>query len=214
MNIDHHPTNDKFGNENLIVPTAAATVEILFDLAKWLGFTLSKDTATAIYTGLLTDTGGFRYASTSPKVMAVASELLEYGVNGPELSQLLLEQMTLPQLRLLTRALNGLQMTDDGKISWVIINDEDMRKSGAIHEDLEGIVNYPRNIQGVEVGLLFKVIDEETVKVSMRSAGTVDVAAVAQSFGGGGHVLAAGVRMQGNVEHVVAQIIERVKSRL
>ncbi|MNJ46746.1 Bifunctional oligoribonuclease and PAP phosphatase NrnA [compost metagenome] len=214
LNIDHHPTNDGYGSVNLIVPEAAATVEILYDLVKCFGFTLSKDIATAIYTGLLTDTGGFRYSSTSPKVMAIASDLLEYGVDGPELSQLLLEQMTLPQLRLLTSALNGLQMSDDGKISWVTIDDEDMKKSGAIHEDLEGIVNYPRNIQGVEVGLLFKVIDENAVKVSMRSAGNVDVAAVAQSFGGGGHVRAAGVRMQGDLKDVVSRILEQVKSRL
>lgn len=146
--------------------------------------------------------------------MAIASDLLAYGVDGPGLSQLLLEEMTLAQIRLLTRALNGLQMTEDGKIGWVTIDDEDMKLSGAIHEDLEGIVNYPRNIQGVEVGLLFKVIDDNAVKVSMRSAGKVDVAAVAQSFGGGGHVRAAGVRMQGSLDEVVSQIVEQVKARL
>lgn len=214
LNIDHHPTNDGFGSINLIVPDAAATVQVLFDLVKWLNLSLDHDTATAIYTGLLTDTGGFRYSSTSPRVMAMASELLEYGVDGPALSQLLLEEMTLPQIRLLTRALNGLQMSEDGKISWVTINDEDMKLTGAIHEDLEGIVNYPRNIQNVEVGLLFKVIDDNAVKVSMRSAGKVDVAAVAQAFGGGGHVRAAGVRMQGSLDDVVLQIVEQVKARL
>ncbi|MFD3260970.1 bifunctional oligoribonuclease/PAP phosphatase NrnA [Paenibacillus lentus] len=214
LNIDHHPTNDGFGSINFIVPDAAATVQVLYDLVKWLDIELNHDAATAIYTGLLTDTGGFRYSSTSPRVMAIASDLLEYGVDGPGLSQLLLEEMTLPQIRLLTRALNGLQMSEDGKISWVTIDDEDMKQSGAIHEDLEGIVNYPRNIQGVEVGLLFKVIDENAVKVSMRSAGKVDVAAVAQSFGGGGHVRAAGVRMQGSLDEIVSQIVEQVKSRL
>ncbi|GAA0134195.1 bifunctional oligoribonuclease/PAP phosphatase NrnA [Paenibacillus sp. YSY-4.3] len=214
LNIDHHPTNDGFGSINLIVPEAAATVQVLYELVKRLNLRLDQDVATALYTGLLTDTGGFRYSSTSPQVMAIASDLLGYGVDGPGLSQLLLEEMTLPQIRLLTRALNGLQMTEDGKISWVTIDDEDMRASGAIHEDLEGIVNYPRNIQGVEVGLLFKVIDESAVKVSMRSAGKVDVAAVAQSFGGGGHVRAAGVRMQGGLDQVVSQIVEQVKARL
>ncbi|AZK47749.1 DHH family phosphoesterase [Paenibacillus lentus] len=214
LNIDHHPTNDGFGSINLIVPGAAATVQVLYDFVKWLNLRLDHDIATAIYTGLLTDTGGFRYSSTSPSVMAIASDLLKYGVDGPGLSQLLLEEMTLPQIRLLTIALNGLQMSEDGKISWVTIDDEDMKQSGAIHEDLEGIVNYPRNIQGVEVGLLFKVIDENTVKVSMRSAGKVDVAAVAHSFGGGGHVRAAGVRMQGSLAEVVSQIVEQVKSRL
>ncbi|MCA1294178.1 bifunctional oligoribonuclease/PAP phosphatase NrnA [Paenibacillus sp. alder61] len=214
LNIDHHPTNDGYGTCNLIVPHAAATVEILFDLIAFMGMSLDKDAATLIYTGLLTDTGGFRYSNTTPKVMATASKLLEYGVDGPGLSELLLEQMTLPQLRLLTRALNGLQISEDGKISWVSVNDEDLRVTGAIHEDLEGIVNYPRNIQGVEVGLLFKVISENAVKVSMRSAGKVDVARVAQSFGGGGHVRAAGARIEGTLEEIVPQVLDRVKLQL
>ncbi len=214
LNIDHHPTNDAYGEVNLIIPNAAATVEILYDLIRFMKLEMNQSVATAIYTGLLTDTGGFRYSSTTPKVMAAASTLLEYGVDGPGLSELLLEQMTLPQLRLLTRALNELQISEDGKISWVSLNDNDMKMTGAIHEDLEGIVNYPRNIQGVEVGLLFKVINENAVKVSMRSAGLVDVANVAQSFGGGGHVRAAGARIEGTLEEIVPRVIEQVKKQL
>lgn len=214
LNIDHHPTNDGYGTVNLIVPYAAATAEILFDLIQFMGLELNEAIATALYTGLLTDTGGFRYSNTSPKVMATASKLLEYGVDGPGLSELLLEQMTLPQLRLLTRALNGLQLTEDGKISWVVVTDEDLKSAGAVHEDMEGIVNYPRNIQGVEVGLLFKVIDEQAVKVSMRSAGKVDVAKVAQSFGGGGHVRAAGARVEGSLEAIVPRVVEQVMLQL
>ncbi|MGZ7444453.1 DHH family phosphoesterase [Paenibacillus sp. TH7-28] len=214
LNIDHHPTNDGYGDINLIVPHAAATAEILFDLIQFIGLELNETIATTLYTGLLTDTGGFRYSNTSPKVMATASKLLEYGVDGPGLSELLLEQMTLPQLRLLTRALNGLQLTKDGKISWVVVTDEDLNFAGAVHEDMEGIVNYPRNIQGVEVGLLFKVIDEQAVKVSMRSAGKVDVAKVAQSFGGGGHVRAAGARVEGTLDTIVPRVVEQVRLQL
>lgn len=214
LNIDHHPTNDGYGTVNLIVPNAAATAEILFDLIEYMGLELTEPAATAIYTGLLTDTGGFRYSNTSPKVMAAASKLLEYGVDGPGLSELLLEQMTLPQLRLLTRALNGLQLSEDGKISWVTVSDDDLLAAGAVHEDMEGIVNYPRNIQGVEVGLLFKIMNENAVKVSMRSAGKVDVAKVAQSFGGGGHVRAAGARIEGTLEQIVPRVLEQVRLQL
>ncbi|SMF16794.1 DHH family phosphoesterase [Paenibacillus barengoltzii] len=214
LNIDHHPTNDLYGLVNLVVPNAAATAEILFDLINYMDLPLDQTIATVLYTGLLTDTGGFRYSNTSPKVMAAASKLLEYGVDGPALSELLLEQMTLPQLRLLTRALNGLQLTEDGKISWVSVTDEDLQATGAVHEDMEGIVNYPRNIQGVEVGLLFKVINEQAIKVSMRSAGKVDVAKVAQSFGGGGHVRAAGARIEGTLDTVVPRVLEQVRLQL
>ncbi|GIP27335.1 phosphoesterase [Paenibacillus sp. J23TS9] len=214
LNIDHHPTNNGYGSATLIKPEAAATAEILYDLIQAFEFRWTTDIASAIYTGLLTDTGGFRYANTSPKVMRIASELLGYGVNGPELSENLLEAMTFPQMKVLVKALNTLQMTSDGKICWVHVTPEHMAETGAVNEDLEGIVNYPRNIHGVEVGILFKVIHENAVKVSLRSAGKVDVAALAQSFGGGGHVRAAGCRIEGSLETIIQQVVERVKSQL
>ncbi|MDR9854587.1 bifunctional oligoribonuclease/PAP phosphatase NrnA [Paenibacillus sp. VCA1] len=214
LNIDHHPTNNGYGSVALIKPDAAATAEILHDLIDACGLEWTTDIATAIYTGLLTDTGGFRYSNTSPKVMSIASELLGYGVNGPELCETLLESMSLPQMKVLVKALSTMEMTPDGKICWVYVTPEHMQEAGASNEDLEGIVNYPRNIQGVEVGILFKVIHDHAVKVSLRSAGNVDVAALAQSFGGGGHVRAAGCRLEANLESSIEQVIERVKSLL
>ncbi|MDR6722275.1 phosphoesterase RecJ-like protein [Paenibacillus amylolyticus] len=213
LNIDHHPTNNAYGTVNIIKSDAAATAEILFDLVSLFPVTLNKDAATAIYTGLLTDTGGFRYANTSPNVMTTASKLLEHGVDGPYLAQTLLEQVTLPQVRILNQALNSLQMTDDGKIAWVVVTPEDMITCGAANEDLEGIVNYPRNIQGVEVGIFFKIINDSAVKVSLRSAGKVDVAELAQTFGGGGHVLAAGCRLEGTLEDIVAKVLKQVNAQ-
>lgn len=214
LNIDHHPTNNGYGKVNIIKDDAAATAEILYDLVEACGVAWDKEAATAAYTGLLTDTGGFRYSSTSPKVMKIASDLLALGVNGPELAERLLEEITLPQLKVLTRALNTLSISEDGQIAWVVVTPEDMVECGAQNDDLEGIVNYPRNIQGVEVGILFKVISDEVAKVSFRSAGKVDVAALAQGFGGGGHVRAAGARVEGPWQDTVNQVVERVKSQL
>ncbi|WNS44832.1 bifunctional oligoribonuclease/PAP phosphatase NrnA [Paenibacillus sp. MMS20-IR301] len=214
LNIDHHPTNNGYGAVQLIKPDAAATAEILFDLLKTFGVQWDIDIATAIYTGLLTDTGGFRYNNTSAKVMAAVSELLALGVNGPELAETLLEEMTLAQVKVLNRALTTLQMSPEGDIAWVHVTPQDMLECGAANEDLEGIVNYPRNIRGVEVGILFKVIDEQAVKASLRSAGKVDVAALAQVFGGGGHTRAAGARINGTLEEAVAQVLEEVKRHL
>lgn len=214
VNIDHHPTNDRYGAVNVVLPEAAATAEILFDLLNLFDITWDVDVATAIYTGLLTDTGGFRYSNTTPKVMSIASKLLSYGVNGPELAESLLEEMTLPQLNVLVQALNTLDMSPDGKVAWVHVTPQHMIDSEAINEDLEGIVNYPRNIQGVEVGILFKQVNTGAVKVSLRSAGTVDVAALAQSFGGGGHVRAAGCRIEGELDQVISQVVERVRQAL
>ncbi|AIQ42032.1 bifunctional oligoribonuclease/PAP phosphatase NrnA [Paenibacillus sp. FSL R7-0297] len=214
VNIDHHPTNNGYGAVTLIKPDAAATAEILFDLLKTFEVEWDIDIATAIYTGLLTDTGGFRYNNTSPKVMAAVSELLALGVNGPELAETLLEEMTLPQVKVLNRALSTLQLSPEGDIAWVYVTPQDMLDCDAANEDLEGIVNYPRNIRGVEVGILFKVIDEHAVKASLRSAGKVDVAALAQVFGGGGHTRAAGARINGSLEEAVAKVLEEVKLHL
>ncbi|ULO09744.1 bifunctional oligoribonuclease/PAP phosphatase NrnA [Paenibacillus sp. 19GGS1-52] len=214
VNIDHHPTNNGYGLVNLIKPDAAATAEILFDLLKVFGIEWDIHIATAIYTGLLTDTGGFRYANTSPKVMAAVSELLVLGVKGPELAETLLEEMTLAQVKVLNRALNTLQLSPEGDIAWVHVTPQDMLDCDAANEDLEGIVNYPRNIRGVEVGILFKVIHEQAVKVSLRSAGKVDVAALAQTFGGGGHTRAAGARIEATLEQVIPLVLEEVKRHL
>ncbi|WP_410510869.1 bifunctional oligoribonuclease/PAP phosphatase NrnA [Paenibacillus sp. BR2-3] len=214
VNIDHHPTNNGYGFLTLIKPDAAATAEILFDLLKTFEVEWNLDIATAIYTGLLTDTGGFRYTNTSSKVMAAVSDLLALGVNGPELAETLLEEMTLPQVKVLNRALNTLQLSAEGDIAWVQVTPQDMIDCAAANEDLEGIVNYPRNIRGVEVGILFKVIHDNAVKVSLRSAGKVDVAALAQKFGGGGHTRAAGARIEASLTQVMTQVLEEVRRHL
>jgi phosphoesterase RecJ-like protein len=214
LNIDHHPTNDGFGTVNLLQFDAAATVEILFDLIDAAGIALDLDVATAIYTGLLTDTGGFRYSNTSPHVMNIASRLLAVGVNGFQLADHLLEKMTMPQLRILERGLSRLTFSEDGQIGWLYIEPADMGETGATGEDLEGLVNYPRNIDGVEVGILFKVANSGEVKVSFRSAGKVDVAAIAQSFGGGGHIRAAGCRIEAQLPDAMALVVDAVRKAL
>ncbi|AOZ94266.1 DHH family phosphoesterase [Paenibacillus crassostreae] len=214
LNVDHHPTNDGYGHVNLIKSDAAATAEILYDLINKFSVEWTQASATAIYTGILTDTGGFRYSNTTPKVMGMASELLSYGVNGPMLSENLLEEMTPSQMKVLIKALSTLEMSADGRISWVYITPEHMVECEAVNEDLEGIVNYPRNIRGVEVGILFKVIDNNAVKVSLRSSGSVDVGALAQSFGGGGHARAAGCRMEGTLEQIISQVLKQVNQLL
>lgn len=214
LNIDHHPTNDRYGTVNVVKDDAAATAEVLFDWINLFDVEWTKEAAEAIYTGLLTDTGGFRYSSTSPKVMEIASRLLELGVKGPDLAETLLEEVTLPQVKVLGLALSTLELEEDGRIAHVYVTPEHMIQAGAENEDLEGIVNYPRNIQGVEVGIFFKVIDDHAVKASLRSAGRIDVAAVAQHFGGGGHIKAAGCCMEGSLEQVKQQVVSYIKELL
>lgn len=214
LNIDHHPTNNGFGTVNIIRPAAAATVEILFDLIERAGLALDLDCATAIYTGLLTDTGGFRYSNTSPRVMEIASQLLAVGVSGNQLADHLLEKMTMAKLKLLQVALNRLTFSKTLEIGWLYISKNDLDETGAVPEDIEGIVNYALNVDGVEVGILFKETDDGGVKASLRSAGKVDVAAIAQAFGGGGHVRASGCRLEGPIDGAIERMTESVRKAL
>ncbi|MCM3745964.1 bifunctional oligoribonuclease/PAP phosphatase NrnA [Paenibacillus pasadenensis] len=197
LNIDHHPTNNLYGVANLVVPDAAATAQILYELIAAHGLKLDVEAAEMLYTGLLTDTGGFRYSNTDTRVMTTAAKLLEAGVNGHAIADRLLEAMSLPQLKLLRLGLNRMQFQYGDRVCSMLITPEDMADTGAAPEDLEGLVNYARNVEGVEAGVLFKGMRDGSVKASLRSGTTLDVSAIAASFGGGGHVRAAGCRLDG-----------------
>lgn len=214
LNIDHHPTNDRFGSCHLIKDDAAATVQIMYDLA--IHMKLKPDLAfgDCIYTGLLTDTGGFRYSNTSPEVMQMAASLLDLGVEGSVIAEHVLERVTYSQIVLLQKALSTLSFAHDRKLAWLAVSLADLESTGASSEDLDGLVNYPRNVEGVEVGMLFKEKAAGIIKVSLRSSGLVDVAAVAQSLGGGGHVRASGCTIHGNLEQAVERMVQEVGSKL
>jgi phosphoesterase RecJ-like protein len=213
LNIDHHPTNDGFGLCQLIVPDAAATVEILYDLAVYMGLSLNASFAEYIYSGLLTDTGGFRYASVTPKVMQTAADLLRLGVSGHKLAEELLEKLTYPQILLLQKGLASLQFAYERRVAWLYVTLGDMEAIQAAGEDLDGLVNYPRNVEGVQIGILFKQRGPTTWKVSLRS-NHVNVAELAQRFGGGGHIRASGCTLEGSLQDVVDSLMKEVGSML
>ncbi|PTM58959.1 DHH family phosphoesterase [Desmospora activa] len=214
LNIDHHPTNDRFGTVNLVVEDAAATAQILYTVAKVMDIPFSSSLALALYTGLLTDTGGFRYSNTTPEVMEMAASLLRHGVNAGEVADRVIETMSRGQLALLQRGLSNLRFTADGRVGWIWLTRLDFQESGAEEDDLDGIVNYARNVIGVDVGLLFRETEGDKVKVSLRSREIVDVAELAHSFGGGGHARAAGCTLTGSREEVEPMMLERVNACL
>lgn len=214
LNIDHHPTNDYYGAVQVINPDAAATAEILYDLLQAFEIQWNEQIASCIYTGILTDTGGFRYANTSSKVMQTAASLLDSGVHASRLADHLLERSTMAHILLLQRALNSLSFNSKQSIGWIVITADDMKETQASNEDLEGLVNYPRNIEGIEVGVLFKEVRQDTYKVSFRSAGQVDVARIAQNYGGGGHKRAAGCTVNNQIELLVQDVIAKLEREL
>jgi phosphoesterase RecJ-like protein len=206
LNIDHHPTNDGFGTTNLIRTDAAATAEILFDVAKAAGVSFNEELALCIYTGLLTDTGGFRYSNTSPSVMEIASELLRYGVKPGEVAERCLEEITLAHVKILRRALQTLALSHQNLVASITVYVDDFTQTGADREDAGGLVNYCRNIEGVEVGVSFVESESGVVKVSLRARDRVDVSAIAKELGGGGHAKAAGCTMRGTLPEVQAKV--------
>ncbi|MDR6224218.1 DHH family phosphoesterase [Desmospora profundinema] len=214
LNIDHHPTNDRFGTVNLVVEDAAATTQILFHLARKLDVPFDRALAIPLYTGLLTDTGGFRYSNTNPEVMEMAAALLRHGVDAGQIAERVMETLTRGQLAILQRALSDLQFTSDGRVGWIWLTCRDLEEAEAEEDDLDGIVNYARNVAGVDVGILFRETEAGNVKVSLRSREIVDVAALAHSFGGGGHARAAGCTLSGSREEVESQLLEKVMASL
>jgi len=214
LNIDHHRTNDRFGTHHLINPEAAATAEVLYDWIESMGVKWSKPLAACVYTGLLTDTGGFRYSNTTPAVMKRAARLLECGVDAHRIAEQVLETLTIGQLNLLRRALSTLRLSEDGRIAWMWLTYQDFVDAGAGEGDLDGIVNYARNVDGAEVGILFRQLKGGAVKVSLRSRRRVDVSEVAGCFGGGGHARAAGCTVAGSRDEVERRVLERVVEAL
>lgn len=210
LNIDHHPTNDSFGTLNLIRTDAAATAEILYDLTVAGDFPMQPDLALCLYTGLLTDTGGFRYSNTTPHVMESAARLLAYGVNPGDVAERCLEVITLGHVHILRRALARLELSHQNQVASVAVSRQDLAETGADREDAGGLVNYCRNIEGVEVGISFVEAEPDVIKVSFRARSYVNVAELAKKLGGGGHAKAAGCTVKGPLEEVQRQVLALV----
>lgn len=208
VNIDHHVSNSRFGAINLVNSEAAATGELIYDVLNALEAPIDKDIAVCLYVAIITDTGGFRYQNTAKRTHLLAADLLDRGVNGPEVFERVFDTRTVSSVVLLARALRTLQLYHEGKVASVCLTQEMIRLSGASSDETEGIIGYPRSISGVEVSLFFKEADEAgSIHVSFRSRSAVDVAAVAKSLGGGGHPRAAGALIKGTMEEVRKKVM-------
>ena len=192
INIDHHISNDYFGTMNWIDSKASAAGEMIYRLVKKLGIRICKDIAVNIYTAIITDTGRFSFSNTTPGSFKIAAELVKTGIDLVYINNILFEQKTLAQTKLLYKALSNLELLQDGTIAVITLSMNDFETSGAEESLSEGLVNYARNIEKVEAAALLKEIYTLDIKVSFRSNSWIDVNTVAQKFGGGGHVRASG----------------------
>ena len=196
LNIDHHHDNTRFGTVNLVDVDASSTAEIVFDLVGMLGVALTPEVATALYVGLVTDTGKFMYENTDSRTHRMAAALVDAGVNVNDIYRRLYEHVPIEKLRLVARALEKIEVHDDGVLAVTYISREDYEATGASEVLTEGIIDHLRTLDGTAVAAVVRDQPERGRagrKVSLRSTdGRVDVSAIAREQGGGGHQRAAG----------------------
>ena len=215
INIDHHISNTGFGDIQLIDPLACSTAEIVYRLIKALDVPLDKAIATSLYTGILTDTGSFRFSSTNQAAFAISQEMAELGVEPHDVAQHVYGTYSLGRIKLLNLALDSIEISENGKLSIMTVTGAMFAETGTHPEDVDGMINYARRIEDVKVAALIQEQQNGNTNsnshcryhVSLRSDGTVDVAAIAGFFGGGGHASAAGFQIEATLTELKSDII-------
>ena len=193
LTLDHHPPiGPPLGEISVRDPSACAAGELVYDLFRLAGTEPTLSEANALYVAIVTDTGSFRFANTTERTHEIAADLVRIGVDPEAMYRQLYATYTLEGLALTRRALEALEVHDEMPVAWISLSPGDMEITGSTKDDLDAIVEYPRRIRGVEIAVLFRGLPDGRTKVSLRSAGDADVAAIARELGGGGHTKAAG----------------------
>ncbi len=214
INIDHHVSNTGFGNVQLIDTGACSTAEIVYRLIKQLTVPMDKAIATCLYTGILTDTGSFRFSNTNQTAFAISNEMAALGMEPYDVAQHVYGTYSLGRIKLLNLALDSIEISENGKLSIMTVTRAMLSDTGTQSEDVDGLINYARRIKNVKVAALIHELHNGTCEaakadryhVSLRSDGTVDVANIAGSFGGGGHVSAAGFHIDSTLSKIKTEI--------
>ena len=211
INIDHHATARPFADVNWIDPNACATAEMIFRLAREAGVKISPEIATCLYTAILTDTGSFCFHGTTERTFALAQELVRCGADPVRIAHNVYFSTQMSKMRLLGAALSSLRR--EGSLVWMDVDRATIERCQASTEDCEGLVNYALAIQGVEVALFFREQADGHFRVSLRSKGLVNVAAIAATFGGGGHECASGCAIEGPLQVAVERLVAQLRNR-
>jgi phosphoesterase RecJ-like protein len=209
ISIDHHVSGRPFANVNWIDPHAVATGEMVFRLAREAGTPFSPEIATCLYTALMTDTGSFMFQGTNEHTFALARELVLAGADPSHCARSIYFAHSVAKMRLLGEALRNLNT--EGHVGWTWVTQKQMERWEAKEEDCEGLVNYVLSIGEVEVAAFFRETADGSFRVSLRSKGKLDVARVAERFGGGGHECASGCSVAGPLAHAVREVLELLR---
>jgi bifunctional oligoribonuclease and PAP phosphatase NrnA len=213
--IDHHqPSDDPAGTLSVSDIEACATAELVYDLAVVFGWEITPAIARSLYTGMLNDTGGFRFSNTSPRCLSVAGQLLACGVDPEEMYTRIYASAPAGRVRLMAEVLGTLQVDESVGLSWLTMGPDALERHGVKAEDLDGIVEHARSIAGTRMALFFRDLGHNKVKVSLRSVGGTDVNAFARQFGGGGHSKASGAMLPGTLDQVRDLVVEAARTTL
>lgn len=213
VRVDHHITTTPNLGPALVDTHAAAAGELVFALLPLLDARMTPEIATCLMAALMVDTGRFCYSNTTPRTHQIAAELLEAGADVPTITEWTWGRVSFASAKLHGYALSTLQLSPDGRISWAVLRSEDYRAAGADPADTEGIIDSVRNVKDVDVAALFTERNG-AVRVSLRSRGPVDVAAIARKFKGGGHVKAAGITYDGTLDAAVCAVLDAIREAL
>jgi bifunctional oligoribonuclease and PAP phosphatase NrnA len=214
VNIDHHYSNDHYGDYNLVLPEAAATGEVVYRLIQALKVKMDKGIAEGVYTSIVTDTGRFRYSNTTPHIFRLAAELEEAGADICHISEHIFGDISREAMELNRLALASVQVTGDGSIGSMTLTRGDFLKSGASDDDTENLINVVRNLDTVKIAIFMKERADGQIKLSLRSKNGVNVAEVAKLFRGGGHAYAAGAVLSGPLEKALQEVLRACQATL
>lgn len=211
INIDHHVSNNGFCSLKMLDAKASSTGELVFRLMREMRFRMTKDISSNLFAAIITDTGSFRYSSTTKETFLAAASLVGEGASPQRIAENIYESDSPARLKLLAKALGTLSLDLESMVGSMVVTLNDLMETGAAWEHTEGFVDIPRTVKGIEVSVLYTQRGENNFKLSLRSKAKVNVEKVAKTFGGGGHIHAASCWMKGDIETIKSQIIQAVR---
>ncbi|MGC8829511.1 MAG: DHH family phosphoesterase [Verrucomicrobiia bacterium] len=215
INIDHHESNDRFGDINWVNGRASSTGELIYRILKAGRFAITPPIADCLFTAISTDTGSFQYPTTKPLTYHIAGELVSKGANLAKISDRVYSSFPLSRVRLLRHIYNNFRLTYDNKIAYFWLRKEDFQRAGANCSDTEGLIDHIRAIEPVVVACVFEEEEPDLIRISLRSKSSlINVSEIASQFGGGGHAAAAGARIRGTPISVQRRVLAAIKSAL
>ncbi len=213
INMDHHPKTEALGDLNWLDDSAAAVGEMIYELGQGLPVPLTAEIATNLYVAIFTDTGSFQYSNTRAKTFVITGDLVNHGASPSAIAQAVYMTRPYARLQILGMLLNTLQI-HSSRIASITLTQEMLEKTGASANDMEGIVDYPLSMEGIDLAAFFREETKGGYRVSLRSKNNFDVSTVAEHFGGGGHKNAAGLAVEGNFQEVVGKVVLELEKLL